>query len=117
MTSVVNVKVKNIRPEYDNLKEWMANPNNIYIGRQGVVFVDGERWPKQSSEWCNPYKITAGKLTREDVLLKYKEHLNNKLEDSETLRRFVALKGKNLGCWCKPEMCHGDIIKEKLETM
>jgi len=38
--SVVNCKVKYIRPEYNNLKEWMNNPNNVYIGREGVVFID-----------------------------------------------------------------------------
>ena len=30
MTTVVNVKVKHIRPDYDNLKEWMENPNHEY---------------------------------------------------------------------------------------
>jgi hypothetical protein len=43
--SVVNCKVKYIRPEYNNLKEWMNNPNNVYIGREGVVFIDKKRFP------------------------------------------------------------------------
>ena len=35
--SVVNCKVKYIRPEYNNLKEWMDDENNYYIGRGGVA--------------------------------------------------------------------------------
>lgn len=31
--SVVNVKVGNIRPKYSNLREWMEDPTNVYIGR------------------------------------------------------------------------------------
>ena len=58
MTSIVNVKVKHIRPlGYDNLKEWMKDPNNIYIDRRGIVFIDKERYPKRNSIWANSYKI------------------------------------------------------------
>ncbi|KAG0042963.1 hypothetical protein BGZ83_011989, partial [Gryganskiella cystojenkinii] len=70
MAEVVNVKVAFIRPKYKNLKEWMDDPNNIYIGRRGVVFVDGERYPKQDSPWANPFKINA-KTTRAQVLSQY----------------------------------------------
>ena len=51
-TKVVNVKVSYIRPQYNNLKEWCEDSNNVYIGRQGVVFVDGQRYPKQASVFC-----------------------------------------------------------------
>jgi hypothetical protein len=27
----------------------------------------------------------------------------------------MALKGKRLGCFCKPLACHGDVIKEYIE--
>ena len=52
--SVVNCKVKYIRPAYNNLQEWMSDSNNVYIGRSGVVFISKERFPKQSSVFCNP---------------------------------------------------------------
>lgn len=32
MSQLVNVRVKYIRPEYENLKQWIAGPNNVYIG-------------------------------------------------------------------------------------
>ena len=44
--SVVNCKVKYIRPEYDNLKIWMEDSNNVYVGRAGVVFIEKERFQK-----------------------------------------------------------------------
>ena len=115
-TTVVNVKVKYIRPEYLNLKEWMDDDNNVYIGRGGVVFIDGKRFPGQSSEWCNPYKIT-NELSRDECLDKYTKYLTSKLKDKKTMKRFMLLKGKNLGCWCYPEACHGDVIKNFLDAL
>jgi len=45
--SVVNCKVKYIRPKYNNLKEWFDDyENNYYIGRAGIVFINKERFPK-----------------------------------------------------------------------
>lgn len=46
--SVVNCKVVNIRPQYQNLKEWMNDSDNVYVGRGGIVFIDGERFPKKT---------------------------------------------------------------------
>ena len=25
------------------------------------------------------------------------------------------MKGKNLGCWCNPEPCHGDVLLELID--
>ena len=70
--SVVNCKVKNIRPTFDNLAEWMSDENNAYIGRKGVVFINKKRFPQDSSNFCNPYKIGKDG-TREEVITKYKK--------------------------------------------
>ena len=35
-TKIVNVKVSNIRPKYQNLKDWIEDKNNIYIGRKFI---------------------------------------------------------------------------------
>ena len=115
-TKVVNVKVNHIRPEYSNLKEWMNNDNNVYIGRAGIVFIDGERYPKQSSTFCNPFKISID-TSREEVLKKYKEYITTSLNKSPDLvKELLKLKGKTLGCWCKPESCHGDILVELIQS-
>jgi hypothetical protein len=114
-TSVCNVKVKNIRPDYDNLKEWMCNSNNVYIGRKGIVFIDGERFPKSDSVWANPFKINE-ECSRDDVLKKYKKYMIKKINNDDNLRKkLMKLKGKNLGCWCHPEACHGDILIELID--
>lgn len=109
-TLVCNVKVKNIRPEYDNLKEWMYNSDNVYIGRKGIVFIDGERFPKSDSIWANPFKIND-EDDRNIVLKKYKKYMIKKINNDDNLKKkLLKLKGKNLGCWCHPEACHGDIL-------
>jgi hypothetical protein len=113
--SVVNCKVKHIRPEYDNLKEWMEDENNIYIARRGIVILDKKRFPPQTSNFANPYKIGKDG-TREEVITKYKNYITNKLEKDEILQKeLIMMKGKNLGCWCYPEMCHGNILLELIE--
>ena len=108
--SVVNVKVKYLRPKYNNLKEWMEDSNNVYIGRAGIVFVENERFPKTASKFCNPFKIGKDG-TREEVVEKYEEHIRK----IATKEEILELKNKNLGCWCKPESCHGDILLKLIE--
>lgn len=114
--SVVNCKVKYIRPEYNNLQDWMNDENNIYIGRRGVVFINKNRFPEKSSNFANPYKIGKDG-TREEVLEKYKEYIINKINNNpELMRELNSMKGKKLGCWCFPERCHGNILLELIES-
>lgn len=75
--SVVSVNVQNLRPEYQNLCEWSNNKNNVYIGCKGVVFIDMQRYPKNSSIWANPYKVTD-KCTRSESILKYEQYIRKK---------------------------------------
>lgn len=37
-------------------------------------------------------------------------------ENKELQDEAEKLRGKRLGCWCKPKACHGDVIVEFLET-
>lgn len=110
--SVVNVKVKYIRPEYNNLKEWCEDPNNLYIGRRGIVFIDKQRYPPRDSPWCNPYKIGRDGDWSE-VSRKFRDHIMSKINNKEV--DLEELRGKNLGCWCTPNDCHGNILLELLE--
>jgi hypothetical protein len=113
--SIVNCKVQYIRPKYNNLKEWINDEKNIYIGRKGVVFIDNIRFPQNSSKFANPYKIGKDG-TREEILFKYKNYIVNKLENNmDLIFELLSLKGKNLGCWCYPEMCHGNILLELID--
>jgi hypothetical protein len=115
--SVVNCKVNNIRPQYKNLKEWINDPNNVYIGRAGVVFIEGSRFPKITSisNFANPYKIGKDG-TRDEVIQKYKTFITEKVKDDIILQQeLIKMKNKNLGCWCFPEPCHGNVLLELID--
>jgi len=113
--SVVNVKVKYIRPRgYHDLSEWMKDDNHVYIGRKGVVFIEGTRFPKSDSPFANPFKI--GRETRDEVIAKYESYMRERLRNEPELARLlIQLDGKELGCWCKPERCHGDVLLKLLK--
>lgn len=127
VTTVVNVKVKFLRSgassfskkTYNNLKEWMDDPENVYIGRKESVFIDGERFPKEDSLWSNPYKVTRGMPPRTSCR-KYEEYIISRIaNERDFIKKLIALKGKNLGCWCKEkgdEMCHGDVLLKLLQA-
>jgi hypothetical protein len=114
MAEVVNCKVRFIRPQYANLKAWMADPQNVYIARRGVVFIDGQRYPPQDSEWANPFKVKD--IGREAAIHQYRTYILEKLDAG--LLDLDSLRGKRLGCWCKEPghqvPCHGDVLLELL---
>lgn len=88
----------------------MADEKNVYIGRRGIVFIDGERFPKQDSLFCNPFHVGKDG-TRNDVIQKFRVYIEKRLErEPELKEKLLTLKGKNLGCWCHPEACHGDVL-------
>jgi hypothetical protein len=62
----------------------------------------------------NPFKIPRDG-TREEVVEKYREWFMDRIAVDPGFRRAVMeLRGCRLGCWCKPELCHGDVIAEWL---
>lgn len=117
LPQVVNVRVASIRPEYTDLSEWIQDTDNLYIGRKGIVFINGERYPKTDSFWANPYKVGRDG-TRDEVGIMYRRHIIDKvhtINQEEAKRRVHTLRvAKRIGCWCKPEVCHGDILVELL---
>jgi hypothetical protein len=70
----------------------MDEPYDVYIG--------------SPSKWANPFAIGKNG-SRKEVIEKYKRWL---LSQPELLIRLPELKGKVLGCLCKPKACHGDIL-------
>lgn len=81
----------------------LREPFDIYIGRWHP------RVPIQS-KWANPFKIGKDG-TREQVIEKYRNYLSS---NPQLLDCLYELRGKTLGCWCKPEACHGDVLVELL---
>jgi len=74
-------------------------PYGVYIGR--------------GSKWGNPYIIRQDG-TREEVIEKYRLWI---LTQQHLMYSLHALKGKILGCFCKPKACHGDILVELIESI
>jgi len=78
-------------------------PFDIYIGRP--------------QKWGNPFSHLNGTLakykvnSREEAIASYKEWITNG-EGQYLLKDLHELKGKTLGCWCKPKACHGDVLIE-----
>ena len=81
---------------------------DVYIGRP--------------SKWGNPYS------DKEGTLAKYK--VKDRNEAVESFRLYITegegkhllndlheLKGKTLGCFCKPLKCHGDVLKELIDNL
>ena len=73
--------------------------HDVYIGRP--------------SKWGNPFKLEDGQV-REEVIEQYRAWL---LEQPELLVDLHELRGKVLGCWCKPQSCHGDVLAELADAL
>jgi len=83
-----------------------ADPYDVYIGRP--------------SAWGNPFSTKENSLAefqvkdRETAVRLYREYAEAKLAlDPKWLE---PLRDKVLGCFCKPRLCHGDILVELLEN-
>lgn len=74
---------------------------DVYIGR------DCGRW--RDAGFGNPFKIRPG-LSCKAVIAKYIAWIL--APEQKALRERVRreLRGKVLGCWCKPLACHGDVL-------
>lgn len=123
-TVVVDVHVASIRPTYISLKEWIDDKDrNYYIGRRGVILLPDEetgkksRFPKEDSIFANPFKI-GDDSSRANVIEKYEIYIRQKINLRQITHAHLSeLRGKRLGCWCKPEACHGDVLVKILKEM
>lgn len=39
------------------------------------------------------------------------------MDNDELLYDIMELDGKTLGCWCKPQACHCDVLVEIIEEL
>jgi len=80
-----------------------------------VVHLRREPWDvriDRRSKWGNPFRIPRDG-DRATVIRRYAdEHLP---AHPELLADLQELRGKTLGCWCKPLACHGDVLVELLD--
>jgi hypothetical protein len=72
---------------------------DVYIGRP--------------SKWGNPF-VLRDEQHREALIGHYKKWLLNQPQLLADLRE---LKGKRLGCYCAPKLCHGNILAEMANAL
>lgn len=76
---------------------------DVYIGR--------------GSKWGNPFVIGKDG-DRTEVIEKYSQYIRKQMVSGVlTNKDFEELRGKVLGCFCKPAACHGDVLVDILEEM
>jgi len=85
-------------------------PYDVYIGR--------------GSDWGNPYAVGFGRSPdeepddRDEAIRKFKYDFDRDyLKGGKKLKeKILMLRGKRLGCHCKPLACHGDVLAEYLNS-
>ena len=96
-TRMINLKITKVS------NKDMGDSYDVYIGR-GTL-------------WGNPYQM-GKEGTREEVIAKFAYDFDRrflKLSDKFD-ENIEKLRGKTLGCHCKPAACHGDVIANFLNS-
>jgi hypothetical protein len=84
-----------------------GHPNLVAWAKEQGVFVRIDR----ASEWGNPFEMGKDG-DRETVVDNYEMYyLPHK---PSLLQRLGELRGKALGCWCAPQLCHGHILRGRV---
>lgn len=96
ITRVVNIKKET---QYAPIK---STNDYEYIGR--------------GSYWGNPYSMFTEGESREEVIRKFKYDFDFEKFPKKNKSEVYKLAGKRLGCFCKPEACHGDILADFLNS-
>jgi len=81
-------------------------PYDVYIGR--------------GSKWGNPYTHIKDRKTKAEYIVATREDAINMYRKwimlrPDLLSDLSELKGKTLGCYCKPKSCHGDVLVELIK--
>lgn len=99
--SILITRVVNINDEAD-YKLVKSTPDYEYIGR--------------GSYWGNPYSMYEDGEEREEVIRKFKYDFDYEKFPKKDKKEVYKLTGKRLGCFCKPQACHGDILADYLNS-
>lgn len=78
-----------------------VEPYDVYIGRP--------------SKWGNPYthlhrKDTINVSSPEEAVQLYEEWIKERIQAEPEKYDLDELRGKVLGCYCRPAICHGDVL-------
>lgn len=84
----------------------MITPRVVHCKREAYTLYIG-----RPSKWGNPYIFKPSKYggilvaDRAESIIRYEEYARENLWNL-----LQELEGEILGCWCKPQICHGDIL-------
>ncbi|EPQ9415482.1 TPA: DUF4326 domain-containing protein [Vibrio parahaemolyticus] len=70
----------------------------------------------RGSYWGNPYSMFDGHGDRDEVIRKFKYDFDFDKFPNIDKDKVYELAGKRLGCFCKPEACHGDVLADYLNA-
>lgn len=96
ITRVINIKKEG---EFKDIK---STPVYEYIGR--------------GSYWGNPYSMYEEGGSREEVIRKFEYDFQYDKFPNKKKSEVFKLAGKRLGCFCKPQACHGDVLANYLNS-
>ena len=87
------------------------NKDTVYIGRK-----NGEI---PASKWRNEFKLEGvtpaeRAADRPRALALYEKNLR---QNKALLSQLPELKGKNLMCWCSPDLCHGHVLQRYVNAI
>ena len=103
-----------------NKKTHTSQKNDVYIGRGSPL---GNIYDFKHSNHPQVKHIVKN---REEAIEKYADYIKNKInkDDAEITNELAHIlhvqekyKNVNLVCYCAPEKCHGDILKQLLEQI
>jgi hypothetical protein len=94
---------------YKSFSQWFDDEKNVYIGRNAAKYVQRG---VLDSKWSNPFLCLDWDASKADWLVEeimkiYEKYVRKNVVLMNSLHE---LEGKELGCWCKPGVCHGDIL-------
>ena len=76
-------------------KGWRKPVNTVYVGRPG--------------RFGNPFPVEQ--LGRNEAIRRYEEWIQAPEQKDLLDKAKAALRGKNLGCWCRPSLpYHADVL-------
>jgi DNA polymerase I-like protein with 3'-5' exonuclease and polymerase domains len=94
----------------------IAKKEKYLTGKCQVVNLRREEFDvriDRTTKWGNPFHIGVDG-NRAEVIDKYRRWITH---NKKLLACLSELDGKRLGCFCKPEDCHGDVLAELLAEL
>ena len=106
-TKIINCKKQELNKRgIRDFSDWIKGPV-LYIGRDMTRYIPNA----VGSKWGNPFNVN--KFGRDKCLELYENHIRTTPElwnNLDELKNYTEL-----GCWCKPEGCHGDVLLKLLQ--